>query len=115
MSIVKTCRDCGDEFITDAGWKQRCLNCFKKYQDSGRDASRSPRRSFGETVWKTGKHAGRTFEEVRDEDPEYVRWALSLENPTRQVAAFVAWLEGTPSPFRKLPEAPKEPEEPQAK
>ena len=35
--IVKTCSDCGDEFITDALWKQRCLNCFEKYQDSGHE------------------------------------------------------------------------------
>ena len=113
--IVKTCRDCTEEFITNAEWKQRCLKCFQKNQDSGRgrDASRSPRRLSG-TVWKTGKHMGRTFEEVEVEDPEYVRWALSLENPTRQVAGFVAWLRGAPSPFRKLPEAPKEPDAPQA-
>jgi hypothetical protein len=112
--LVNTCCTCGDEFIADAVWKRTCLACFKKYQDAGRDACRSPR-CMGETLWKTGKHTGRTFQEVEVEDPEYVRWALALENPSRQVAAFAAWLKGAQSPFKRKPEVPQDPEVPEAR
>ena len=107
MNIVASCRDCGDEFITDATWKQRCLVCFKKYQDSGRDASRSPRCS-SKTVFKIGKYTGYTFEEVRATDPSYGDWAMLHAGRTGQIAAFVAWLKGAASPFKKIKLVPQE-------
>ncbi|KAL8426032.1 hypothetical protein Efla_001950 [Eimeria flavescens] len=47
----------------------------------------------GDTVFRFGKFAGKTFACVAARDSSYCRWALGLPAPTGQLAAFVAYLQ----------------------
>jgi len=69
--------------------------------DSSRGRSRSPRqaRDQGNVVFKVGKHAGKTFRDVKASDPSYVAWAIAQESPHCQIASFADFLSDRPSRF----------------
>eukprot|EP00746_Dinoflagellata_sp_MGD_P036338 gnl/MRDRNA2_/MRDRNA2_187166_c0_seq1.p1 gnl/MRDRNA2_/MRDRNA2_187166_c0~~gnl/MRDRNA2_/MRDRNA2_187166_c0_seq1.p1 ORF type:complete len:718 (-),score=185.94 gnl/MRDRNA2_/MRDRNA2_187166_c0_seq1:84-2006(-) len=46
----------------------------------------------GDTVMPFGKHQGRTFEDLRANEPGYVSWALGQQDPSGGVLQFVEYL-----------------------
>lgn len=68
--------------------------------DSGdasiRSRSRGRRRQArplgGDTVLDFGRHEGRTYQELANHEPGYVRWALSVRRPQGRLRAFQTWL-----------------------
>ena len=57
-------------------------------------------------MFKVTKHKGKTFQEVLSSDPSFCIWALGLDEPSNQVAAFVDWLRQVPSRYgQKMPDA----------
>eukprot|EP00747_Dinoflagellata_sp_TGD_P216943 gnl/TRDRNA2_/TRDRNA2_89409_c0_seq2.p1 gnl/TRDRNA2_/TRDRNA2_89409_c0~~gnl/TRDRNA2_/TRDRNA2_89409_c0_seq2.p1 ORF type:complete len:292 (-),score=49.85 gnl/TRDRNA2_/TRDRNA2_89409_c0_seq2:42-917(-) len=68
----------------------------------------------GETAEKKltfGKHRGRTFADMKDNEPEYVSWALSQSEPSGALADFIGYLkaEGVTKDNRPARPAPAEP------
>eukprot|EP00930_Biecheleria_cincta_P041766 TRINITY_DN28688_c0_g1_i1.p1 TRINITY_DN28688_c0_g1~~TRINITY_DN28688_c0_g1_i1.p1 ORF type:complete len:457 (+),score=68.92 TRINITY_DN28688_c0_g1_i1:84-1373(+) len=49
-----------------------------------------------------GKHKGKRYEEVREEDPGYCSWALKQAQPTGALAKFVDWLKRSDG-FEQVP------------
>lgn len=55
-------------------------------------ATRAQSAAAGDQTLTFGKHDGKTFEQVRSEDPGYCDWARSKSEPSGDLRNFVEWL-----------------------
>eukprot|EP00405_Crypthecodinium_cohnii_P008804 CAMPEP_0206437790 /NCGR_PEP_ID=MMETSP0324_2-20121206/11241_1 /ASSEMBLY_ACC=CAM_ASM_000836 /TAXON_ID=2866 /ORGANISM="Crypthecodinium cohnii, Strain Seligo" /LENGTH=751 /DNA_ID=CAMNT_0053905119 /DNA_START=140 /DNA_END=2393 /DNA_ORIENTATION=+ len=64
---------------------------FEKRAASGPGGGGAGGGATATTKFSFGKHNGKTFKEVMDEEPGYVAWAMNIENPKGVMKDFVTY------------------------
>jgi len=68
-----------------------------------RGRQRPARPPGGDTVLSFGRHEGRTYRDIANDEPGYVRWVLSVRQPQGRLRALQSWLRAN---SRVGPESP---------
>ena len=89
-NIIWIGTDCAKKFLGINSPDNTCLECGKYTR---KNKTNLCKKCKGCCILKVGKHKGKIYHEIYENDTSYCNWVLNCQQPTGQIKSFQNWLE----------------------